>query len=170
MSKKDFSFMDVIPVTIASVLFFSQMIIGLFIVDNSKIDFLQYAGILLFILSGWIFGMLPVREFRKEGCVMEGKGYMHTTKVVDSGVFSVIRHPQFTTWILWAIAAMLVFQHWLIVVLGIPVIVCSYVDILRADKRLIERFGEDYKRYMEKVPRSNFLLGIICYLRRGKIS
>jgi len=63
--------------------------------------------------------------------------------------FSAIRHPQFTTWILWAIAAMLVFQHWLIVVLGIHVIVCSYVDILRADKRIIERFGEDYKRYME---------------------
>jgi len=162
--------MDVIPVTIASVLFFSQSIIGLFIVDNSKIDFLQYAGILLFILSGRIFDMLPVREFQKKSCVMEGKDYMHTTKVVDSGVFSVICHPQFTTWILWAIATMLVFQHWFIVILGIPVIVCSYVDILRADKRLIEKFGEYYKRYMEKVPRSNFLSGIIRYLRCSKIS
>jgi len=30
------------------------------------------------------------------------------------------------------------------------------------------KFGDDYKRYMQKVPRMNFMLGIIRLLRRKK--
>ena len=40
------------------------------------------------------------------------------------------------------------------------------IGVLKADKGLIEKFGDDYKHYMQKVPRMNFSLGLIRLLRR----
>jgi hypothetical protein len=37
----------------------------------------------------------------------------------------------------------------------------SYIDLVKADEGAIEKFGEDYKVYMTKVPRANFVLGLI---------
>jgi protein-S-isoprenylcysteine O-methyltransferase Ste14 len=165
MPKRSFSWMDVIPITFTSLLFISQIILGIYLADDSRIDMLEYTGVALYIFSGWIFGMLPVFEFRKKGGVKKGKSYIQTTKLVDTGIYSIVRHPQFTTWMLWAIAGMLLFQHWIVILLGIPIIPLTYIDLLRADKRLIEKFGDDYKQYMQKVPRANFLLGIIRLLR-----
>jgi protein-S-isoprenylcysteine O-methyltransferase Ste14 len=132
----------------------------------SQIEIFAYSGIGLYVFSGVVFGMLPIFEFRKKGGVTKGKSYIHTTKLVDSGIYSVVRHPQFVTFIVWAIAGMLLFQHWIIILLGIPVIPLTYIDLLRADKRLIEKFGDEYKHYMQRVPRANFLLGIIHVLRK----
>jgi protein-S-isoprenylcysteine O-methyltransferase Ste14 len=106
-------------------------------------------------------------EFRKKGRVQKGKSYINTTQLVDTGIYSIIRHPQYVTFILWAIAGMLLFQHWIIILLGIPIIPLTYVDLVRADKNAITKFGDDYAVYMTKVPRSNFVLGIIRYLQNG---
>jgi protein-S-isoprenylcysteine O-methyltransferase Ste14 len=97
--------------------------------------------------------------------VKKGKSYIHTTKLVDTGIYSIVRHPQYVTFILWAIAGMLLFQHWIVILLGIPIIPLTYVDVVQADKRLVTKFGKDYKQYMHKVPRVNFLLGIFRLLR-----
>ena len=166
MTKKSFSCIDAIPSTFASLLFISQIIGGIYLLsDVSQIEILAYIGVGLYVFSGWIFGMLPTVEFRKKGRVKKGKSYIHTTKLVDTGIYSIVRHPQYVTFILWAIAGMLLFQHWIIILLGIPIIPLIYIDLLRADKRLIEKFGDDYKQYIQKVPRANFLLGIIRHLR-----
>ena len=169
MTKKSYSLIDVVPITSIIILFMSQIIVGAYLLDDvSQIAIVAYMGLGLYIFSGCIFGMLPVIEFRKKGRVKKGKSYIHTTKLVDTGIYSIIRHPQFTTWILWAIAGMLLFQHWVVILLGIPIIPFSYIDLLRADKRLITKFGEDYKEYMQQVPRANFVLGILRYFQRNK--
>jgi protein-S-isoprenylcysteine O-methyltransferase Ste14 len=46
--------------------------------------------------------------------------------------------------------------------------VLVYLDALKADRYAIEKFGEEYKRYMQTVPRINFLSGIIRFLRKKK--
>ena len=169
MSKKSFSWMDFIPVTFASILFISQIIVGVYLLsDVSQIEILAYVGVGLYVFSGIVFGMLPVAEFRKRGGVKRGKSYIHTTKLVDTGIYSIVRHPQYVTFILWAIAGMLLFQHWVIIILGIPIIPLTYIDLIRADKDAIEKFGDDYKAYMKRVPRANFFLGIIRHLRHRK--
>jgi protein-S-isoprenylcysteine O-methyltransferase Ste14 len=169
MTKKSLSWIDFVPVTFVSILFISQIIVGIYILsDVSQIEILAYVGVGLYVFSGIVFGMLPVMEFRKKGRVRKGKSYIHTTKLVDTGIYSIVRHPQFVTFILWAIAGMLLFQHWIIIVLGIPIIPLTYIDLIKADKDAIEKFGDDYKAYMKRVPRANFLLGIIRFLRRRK--
>jgi protein-S-isoprenylcysteine O-methyltransferase Ste14 len=167
MKKKSYSWIDVIPSTFASLLFILQIIVGIYLLSEvTQIKILAYIGIGLYIFSGVVFGMLPTFEFRKKGAVKKGKSYIHTTKLVDTGIYSIIRHPQYVTFILWAIAGMLLFQHWIIILLGIPVIPLIYVDLIKADKDAIEKFSDDYKQYMQKVPRANFVLGIIRLIRR----
>ena len=119
-------------------------------------------------MSGIVFGWLPVIEFRKKGGVKEGKSYIHTTKIVDTGIYSIVRHPQYVTFMLWAIAGMLLFQHWIVVLLGVPIFPLTYLDLIKADKDAVEKFGDDYKVYMKNVPRANFLLGIIRARQRKR--
>jgi protein-S-isoprenylcysteine O-methyltransferase Ste14 len=168
MPKKNFSWMDFVPVTLSCILFLSQMIVGIFFLSGvSQIKVLAYTGAGLYVFSGLFFGWLPVIEFRKKGRVRKGESYIHTTKLVDTGIYSVVRHPQYVTFILWAIAGILLFQHWIIILLGIPIFPLTYIDLIRADKNAIEKFGDDYKNYMKKVPRANFLLGIIRRLKKN---
>ena len=169
MTRKSLSWLDYVPVTFVSILFISQIIVGIYLLSEvSQIQILAYAGAGLYVFSGLVFGMLPVMEFRKKGRVKKGKSYIYTTKLVDTGIYSIVRHPQFVTFILWAIAGMLLFQHWIIIILGIPVIPLTCIDLIRADKAAIEKFGDEYRAYMKRVPRANFMLGIIRHLRYRK--
>jgi protein-S-isoprenylcysteine O-methyltransferase Ste14 len=162
MSKRGFSWKDHVPVTFSTILFISQIVVGLYLLSEvSQIAIFAYAGVGLYFFSGMIFGMLPVFEFRKKGGIQKGQSYIHTTKIVDTGIYSVVRHPQYVTFILWALSGMLLFQHWLIILIGVPIITFTYIDLIKADKACTEKFGEEYKAYMKKVPRANFLLGII---------
>ena len=167
MKKNTFSWLDVIPSTLASLLCLLQIIIGIYLLsDISQIKIAAYLGVGLYVFSGWIFGMLPIFEFRRKGGVTKGKSYINTTRLVDTGIYSIVRHPQFITFILWAIAGMLLFQHWSVILLGIPVIPLTYIDLVRADNRLLKKFGDEYKQYMQRVPRANFVLGIIKHLKQ----
>ena len=153
MSERTFSWKDHAPATVSSILFISQIIVGIYLLPEiSQIEVLAYAGVGLYFSSGLILGMLPVFEFRKKGGVSKGQSYIHTTKLVDTGIYSVVRHPQYVTFIMWAFSGMLLFQH---------------IDLIREDTACVERFGEDYKAYMKKVPRANFLLGLIRRFRKS---
>jgi protein-S-isoprenylcysteine O-methyltransferase Ste14 len=166
---KSFFWIGFLPVTLVSFLFISQIIAGIYLLSEvSQIEILAYIGVVLYVLSGLVFGWLPVIEFRKKGGVGKGKSYIHTTKLVDTGIYSIVRHPQFVTFMLWAIAGMLLFQHWVVVLLGIPIFPLTYIDLIRADRDAIEKFGDDYKAYMKKVPRANFLLGIMRRFRKSE--
>jgi protein-S-isoprenylcysteine O-methyltransferase Ste14 len=167
MIKKSHSWINVTPSIFGSLLFILQIIVGLYLLSEvSQIEVLAYVGVGLYIFSGIVFGMIPIFEFRNKGEVKKGKSYIHTTKLVDTGIYSIVRHPQYVTFMLWAIAGMLLFQHWIVILLGIPVIPLTYIDLVQADKDAITKFGDDYKQYMNKVPRANFLLGIIRLLNR----
>lgn len=150
MTKKSYSWLDSIPSTIASFLFILQIIVGIWLLSEvSQNQILAYIGVGLYFFSGLIFGMLPVFEFRKKGEVKKGKSYIYTTKLVDTGIYSIVRHPQYGTFILWAIAGILLFQYWIVICLGIPIIPLMYVDLIKADKDGIKKFGSDYEIYAE---------------------
>lgn len=158
--------LDFLPVTLTMILFLSQIVAGVLLLPTlSQDQVLAYLGVGLYIFSGLVFGMLPAIELRKAGGVTQHESYVHTTRVVESGIYSVVRHPQYITWIWWAIANMLIFQHWLVVFLGILVIFLVYLDTMNADRHELKKFGDDYRQYMNCVPRANILLGIIRRIR-----
>ena len=118
----------------------------------------------------WAFGMIlvmaPIVMFPRRGGVPKGKSFVHTTRLVDTGIYSIVRHPQYTGGI-YAIflTTFLWYPHWLFGVLGVIGTAVVYVSCREEDKRLIERFGEDYAVYMKKVPGMNIFSGLFRLLK-----
>ncbi len=117
---------------------------------------------------GVLLIVLAMRTLRKRGRLDQDQDFTSTTRIVRQGVYAVVRHPLYLGWLLTYPAAMLVSQHWLIVVLGV-VGVASIEAITRlADRELSAKFGPEYERYMEQVPRLNMLRGIVRKIRRER--
>ncbi|MCE7740927.1 MAG: isoprenylcysteine carboxylmethyltransferase family protein [Candidatus Heimdallarchaeota archaeon] len=157
---------DYILVTITWVSLFTQIILTFVLWDN-------YYDIYALVIVGYvfwglsiIFGVIPIFSFRKRGGVPKKSSYIHTTELVDSGIYAIVRHPQFFAGILWSMAIVFISQHWVVDVLLIPVVVTTYLDTLRANKDLIEKFGEDYVKYMKTVPGLNAFWGIMLLVFR----
>jgi len=127
----------------------------------------------LFVLGWvvWAIGMIlvmaPIVMFPRRGGVPKEKSFVHTTQLVDTGIYAVVRHPQYLGGILAIfVATPLLYPHWLFVVLGIPGAVILYWSTIEEEKQLVEQFGDGYRSYMQKVPRVNLILGIIRLLSR----
>jgi len=89
---------------------------------------------------------------------------------VDSGIYAVVRHPQYLSFMLISLFFILVVQHWLVAVVGIAAIASVYLGIVpQAEKVDIAKFGDDYRRYMQRVPRLNLVAGVIRLLRRTEM-
>ena len=129
------------------------------------VQLLQYAGWII-LAVGLVLIILPRFAFRSKGRPEKGKDWTETTIVVDTGIYAVVRHPLYLGWLLMYVALILLSQHWLTAIIGIPGMACVYLISRQEDQRLIEKFGDDYKHYMQSVPRMNLLVGIIQLVRR----
>ena len=160
---------DAILITIASLLYIICFPLNpLVLTGILEVQSYTVLNILGFIV--WAFGMVlvmaPIVMFPKRGGVPKGKSFVHTTKLVDTGVYSIVRHPQYTGGI-YAIfvTTFLIYPHWLFALLGIIGSWLTYLSTLEEDRRLIEKFGEEYQVYIDRVPRMNVLLGIVNLLK-----
>lgn len=116
---------------------------------------------------GMVLVMAPIVAFPRKGGVPKGKSFVHTTRVVDTGIYAVVRHPQYLGGILSVfVTTVLFYPHWLFAILGVPGTIILYWGTGQEEKLLIQRFGNDYRSYMQRVPRMNLLLGIIRLWRR----
>ena len=150
--------------SIASVLTVAQIVLA-FILHGQPSEALQWAGWICLWASA-IFAILPIITFRRKGGVPQGESYMKTTALVDSSVYAIVRHPQGgTAWLLINLGVILVAWHWTSVVLGLVSMSLAYADTFKADQSCIEKFGDAYQRYMQRVPRVNFVAGILRLLR-----
>ena len=121
----------------------------------------------------WAFGMVlvmcPIIIFPRRGGIEKGKSFVNTTRLVDTSIYSVVRHPQYLGGIFAIfITTLLWYPHWLFGVLGVIGSAVIYMGCREEDKRLIQQFGDDYIQYMQKVPGMNPLAGIIRLIRRSK--
>ena len=145
----------------------AQFVLGLFFLYNwARLDALLYIGWAVWVLS-LVLGWMPILVFRRRAGVQKGEGYIHTTVLVDSGIYAVVRHPQYLSMMLLALALILISQHWLVALIGVVAMVSVYLAMREEDGRLIGKFGDDYKRYMRDVPRANFVVGLVRLARRG---
>jgi protein-S-isoprenylcysteine O-methyltransferase Ste14 len=95
--------------------------------------------------------------------------YRRVNALVDSGIYAVVRHPMYLGWVLSIfLATIFLHQHLLFVIIGILGIASVYLVSTQEEHLNIERFGDDYKCYMQKVPRMNVVLGVVRLLRRRK--
>jgi protein-S-isoprenylcysteine O-methyltransferase Ste14 len=106
--------------------------------------------------------MAPIVMFPRSAGVSKGKSFVNTTRLVKTGIYAVVRHPQYTggayaiflTTFLW-------YPHWLFGVLGVICTAITYMSCREEDQHLIEKFGNDYLTYVSEVPRMNIVSGVI---------
>jgi protein-S-isoprenylcysteine O-methyltransferase Ste14 len=154
---------------IYSILMFLPIIMVFIFYNFYNLDFLVCSGwILLFFSIVIIF--LAGGEFRQKGGAPEGESIVHTTIIVDSGVYAVIRHPQYFGFILLVLSLVLMSQHWFSVISGGTGIALFYIDVRREEKNNLMKFGDAYRHYMKEVPRMNFLIGVLRLLQRRRTS
>ena len=151
-----------------SILVVTQIVLSFFFYKD-YFPIAEYFGWGLILISA-VLGILPIITFRIKGKVEKGKSYMSTTKIVTHGIYSILRHPQYMAGIHINIGLILISQHWLIIIIGVLAIIFSYFDALRADRELILKFGSEYSNYIKKVPRLNFIAGIIRLTKRKKVT
>ena len=152
--------------SIAGTLTVAQIVLA-FVLKQPRLKVPEWVGWICW-WAGVIFAVLPIITFRRKGGVAKGQSYMKTTTLVDTGIYAIARHPQGgTAWLLFNVATMLIAQHWSSTVLGLASMALVYADAFKADQYCIEKFGDAYRHYMERVPRINFALGIMRLASRG---
>ena len=117
------------------------------------------------IVVGWVIFGIGALFYILSVVTLVRKG---VSNIVDSRIYGIVRHPMYLGAMAMFFSHMFLGQNWVVVIGAIVAVACCYLIIQSEDQRNIEKFGDDYKRYMERVPRINFLLGIIRLLRSGK--
>lgn len=151
-------------VVLFTILIIAQYILAFFIFKLPGIKTLQWIGWVNLVLS-LVFGIAPIFIFHQKGGVAKGNSYVETTNLVNTSLYAVVRHPQYLSGILFNLSLMLLAQHWLVILLGTISAFLIYEEIQAADRECIDKFGDEYRRYMQRVPQINFLLGIIRLLK-----
>jgi protein-S-isoprenylcysteine O-methyltransferase Ste14 len=114
------------------------------------------------------FGLLPFHAFKERGGVPEEKCYLHTTVLVDTGIYSVVRHPKYLGFLMFIPALGLLSLHWLSVALGASWGLLFYRDIVKEEQGNAAKFGGEYFSYMDRVPRMNPVVGALRLLKGEK--
>ena len=134
-------------------------IVLLIVFGGGQIAWLRYAGFVLWALAA-VFGWVPIYQFKRCGGVAKGDSYIKTTRLVDTGLYAIVRHPQFVAWPLMNVAVALVAQSAAVVAMGAVAFVLACLDFRKVDARNVAKFGDEYRRYMQRVPGWNFVAGL----------
>jgi len=137
----------------------------LFLLPAGSIPWLRYAGWGVFGLSA-LLGWIPILAFRLRGGVAKRRSYVHTTKLVTTGLYSIVRHPQYLAGDYIAVAVMCITQHWAAFLAGGVAILTNRLSMIKADKDLIGKFGDAYRTYMKHVPRASIAIGLWRRVRK----
>lgn len=117
------------------------------------------------LLAGYVLLGAGVFVFVLSVVTLRSKGVNH---IADSGIYGIIRHPMY-------LGAMIMFfshaffgQSWMIIISTVIGMGCCYLSMLYEEQRNIEKFGNDYLRYMKRVPRMNALSGLARLIQSAK--
>ena len=156
-------------ILVASTLIVAQYFLAFFVFKLPGLPVLQWIGWGIWVLSA-VFGIAPIFILRRRGGVAKGKSYVETTHLVDTSLYAIVRHPQYLAGILFNISMMLLAQNWVVILLGTISAALLYIDIQAADREGIKKFGDEYRRYMQRVPQVNFILGGVRLMRSNRTS
>lgn len=125
-----------------------------------RIDILwvRIAGFILYIPSAYlVVGAMYTLKHRGSS---QSTDFTATTVFINTGIYGVIRQPITLGIAIWSIALILVFQSIFSTILGISSIVCFRMSAIKEGKYNIKKFGDDYKKYMGRVPLWNIFKGL----------
>lgn len=112
--------------------------------------FLEISGALLIVIS-LIFMTLTLHHFKTS--LRFGLNENNHGKMVTSGIFSISRNPFFLSIVLYFLGTGLVFPSWFFIGFAVLAIISIHLFILKEEKFMMQHFGENYRKYKQKVRR-----------------
>lgn len=154
-----------IVVVLLAVAFLVEVILSFQLFDSMEQIWLVALGFVL-VWGAMILGWQARVAFEAGDAMPEGQSWLSQARMVDSGVYGVIRHPMYVAFSVLAVALTCFSQHWLGAVAALFVVggLC-YVMIVE-ENRNVQTFGDEYVQYMQRVPRLNVLAGLVRAWRR----
>ena len=76
-----------------------------------------------------------------------------TGKLLRTGIYGVVRHPRYLSAGLGVVANTLIINYSGMYVLVVLLFLMGYPMLVLEERELIDRFGEEYRRYQREVPR-----------------
>lgn len=133
--------------SVLGILFIGQIVLCFLFYNWGNLDVLLHMGWAILVV-GFVLGGMSRRAFQKKGGVPKGESWRTTTVVVDRGIYAVVRHQQYLSFILLILALILISQHWLSPIFGVPIMVFFYISMRGEEQFNVKKFGDAYKRYM----------------------
>lgn len=136
-----------------------------FLVEGGENPYLRVVGLACLILSP-LFIFPPFLLLRRYGRPSPGQPYHDTSIVVDRGLYAIVRHPQYLGYILLGLGFAGLSQHLLVAAIALLAAVAFHVLSRMEEASCVRTLGEEYGKYMRRVPRFNFLAGLLRWRRR----
>jgi protein-S-isoprenylcysteine O-methyltransferase Ste14 len=158
---------DIIFMSAEGLAFIGQIILCFLFYNRAGLNWLLYLGWASLVIA-MVLGWRARVAFETRGKARDGESWLHTTALVESGIYAVVRHPMYLSFMLVFLSLAFISRHWLSALLGIASILILYDDMRREEQGNLDKFGDEYRRYMQKVPRMNFVVSLIRLLQRRK--
>ena len=150
---------------IASLVVILVILVTQFLVRGDN-PYLRGVGVFVLLLAG-VFIFLPFFSLKKQGRIEDGENYIQTRVVVDQGLYTITRHPQYLGYMFLACGFALLSQHWVVVLLAVIGVTLFHLQAVWEERYCLAQLGEPYQQYLRRVPRFNIVLGIMRLSRGG---
>jgi len=133
---------------------FSLIVLGHLISKRVNILPLVYIGYAFYIPAA-VFVISSHISLKHKG--KPESGWEHTTKLIETSVYRIVRHPLYLGSALFTIGIILVIQSIPSTIFGLVAILFFWTASEKEDEFNIKKFGDSYRKHMKKVPMWNFL-------------
>lgn len=152
------------PLTVAHFLLVVFIGLTIFVKAEPHSDILGKLGSVL-IICALVFWFVPMFTLRKYGEVSPFGSFLATTRLVDRGIYGLIRHPQYLGFMIFTCGIALLYQQVYLGVLAVMIIVLLRFGMNEEDKLLQEQFGDEFLKYCKRVTSINLIKGLISILK-----
>ena len=147
------------PLIIGHILLMANIGLNIFIKAQGSISWLKSIGFII-LIPVVILWIIPVVTLRKYGSISPDGSFLATTQLVEKGIYRVVRHPQYLSFMLLNTGFALLNQDAITLVISFLSVLFLTLGIKEEEQLLTEQFGDDYVDYKKKVPSINILAGI----------
>jgi protein-S-isoprenylcysteine O-methyltransferase Ste14 len=133
---------------------FSLLVLGNSIFERGHVLPLVYLGYAFCVLAA-VFVIFSFLNLKHKGG--PESGWEQTTKLIEGGVYQIVRHPLYLGGALLTMGMILLLQSLLLTIFGSAAIACFWAASKKEDEFNMKKFGDSYGIYMKKVPMWNFL-------------
>ena len=147
-------------------LFFGQIVLATIYYNFYRVSALSYLGWTLMAVAIVVVGLSWYAVRRQS--LTEDREWLENTVLVDTGIYEVIRHPVYFSFIIYVVSLILISQHWLSIIFGVSIVGYLYWAMALEEWANVDKFGEEYVDYIGRVPRLNIVAGLGRYFRKRK--